>query len=69
MKKINVCFYILLLLLIQVFFTDTIIYFTDIQYAIANIIASVINIGIAIYCIKKKYIKIEIHFNKWILYL
>ncbi len=65
MKKINVSFYILLLLLIQVFFADTIIYFTNIKYEVASIIASVINIVLAIYCIKKKYIKIEIHFNKW----
>lgn len=65
MKKINICFFILLILFIQVILTDTLIYFTHISYGIANVIASVINISFAILCIKKKWIKIETNFNKW----
>lgn len=65
MKKINLCFFILLVLFIQVILTDTIIYFTHLSYGIANIIASVCNVAIIILIIRKKWIKIETDFNKW----
>ena len=65
MKKINICFFILLILFMQVILTDTLIYFTHIHYGIVNVIISVINVFLAILCIKKKWIRIETNFSKW----
>ncbi len=65
MKKINFSFFILLILLIQVIFTDTIIYFTGLGYIIANVIGLVFNVALIILFIKKKWIKIKSDFCKW----
>lgn len=65
MKKINLSFFILLILFIQVIFTDTLIYFFKLNYIIANIIAFVLNIMLIILLFKKKKIQIKNDFNRW----
>ena len=65
MKKVNLSFFILLILFTQVIFTDTIIYFTKLNYIIANIIALGINAILVSILIKKKIIKVENNFSKW----
>ena len=65
MKKINLSFFILLIFLVQVLFSDIIIYFTGMRYIFANIIGLVLNIACILVIIKKNLIKIKIDFNKW----
>ena len=64
-KKISLSFFLLLLFIIQVIFTDTIIYFTHIKYIVANLISILLVTLLIIFLTKKKLIKIEKHFNKW----
>ena len=65
MKKISPSFLALLILLIQVVFSDIIIYFTGLMYIIANVIGLTLNIGLIVLFIRKKWIKIEHDFCKW----
>ena len=65
MKKINLSFFILLILFIQVILSDTIIYFTHINYGFANLIGLVINVVLIVFLIRKKYIQINSNFSKW----
>lgn len=65
MKKINICFFILLVLFIQVILADTTIYFLHLPYSVGNVIASVLNISAIVFCIRKEWIKIESNFSKW----
>ena len=65
MKKINLSFFVLLVLFTQVIFTDIIIYFTNLRYIIANVIGLTINIILIVLLIKKKIISIKLDFNKW----
>lgn len=65
MKKINICFFALLLLFTQVIICDNLIYFFKTSYLISNIIALIVNIGISTLLIKKKKIKIESNFSKY----
>lgn len=65
LKKINICFFLLLVLFIQVILADTIIYFTQLRYIIANAIALAVNIALIVFLIRKKIIKLESNFNKW----
>lgn len=65
MKKINFSFFMLLILIMQVIFTDIIIYCTGMRYAIANVIGLAINIVLIILFIKKKWIQIKSDFSKW----
>ena len=65
MKKISPSFLALLILLIQVVFSDIIIYFTGLRYIIANVIGLTLNIGLIVLFIRKKWIKIEHDFCKW----
>ena len=65
MKKINLCFFALLVLFTQVIICDNLIYFFKASYLIGNVIALIANIGIFAILIKKKKIKIETNFNKF----
>lgn len=65
MKKINLCFFALLILFTQVIICDNLIYFFKASYLIGNIIALIVNIGIFAILIRKKKIKIETNFNKF----
>lgn len=65
MKKISPSFLALLILFIQVIFTDVIIYFTGLRYIIANVIGLTLNIALIVLFIRKKWIKIEHDFCKW----
>lgn len=65
MKKINLSFFILLTIFMQVILTDVIIYFLKLPYGISNIIASVINVGFIVFLTLKKIIKIQTNFSKW----
>jgi len=64
MKKINLCFFILLILCVQVILSDTMIYFLNLSYGIANIIASILNVLLVILFIRKKWVQVETNFNK-----
>lgn len=65
MKKINLCFFALLILFTQIIICDNLIYFFKASYLIGNIIALILNIGIFAILIRKKKIKIETNFNKF----
>lgn len=65
MKKINLCFFILIILLTQVVICDNLIYFFKANYIIGNIIAVLINAVIVTFLIKKKKIKVETNFHKF----
>ena len=65
MKKINLSFFILLTIFMQVILTDVIIYFLKLPYGLSNIIASVINVGFIVFLTLKKIIKIQTNFSKW----
>ena len=65
MKKINLCFFILLILCMQVILSDTMIYFVKLSYGIANIVASIVNLLLIIFFIRKRLIQIENNFNKY----
>jgi len=63
MKKIHASFFMVLLVYLQIIFTDNLIYLLQVRYLYANIISLVINILIV--CLVRKYIKLEINFNKF----
>jgi len=63
MKKIHASFFIVILVYLQIIFTDYLIYFLQIRYLYSNIIALAINILIV--CLIRKHIKLEINFNKF----
>lgn len=62
---INISFYVLLLLLIQVIFSDIIIYFCGFKYVIAQMMALLINVIFNIVLVKKEIINIKCDFEKW----
>lgn len=64
-KNINLSFYVLLLLFVQVIFSDTIIYFSKIKYIYAQIISFIPNLIINYILIKKRVIEIKSNFEKW----
>ena len=64
LKEINISFFLLLVLFMQVIISDTIIYFFNARYIVAQIIGLIINIIINILLIKKVY-KIKHDFSKW----
>lgn len=64
-KEINFSFYILIILFMQVIFSDLVIYFFSVKYMLAQVIGLVINILFNIFILRKKIIKVKSDFNKW----
>ncbi len=63
--KIEISFFVLLFLFVQVIISDFIIYFSGMKYAIAQLISLFLNSAICFTLIKKEKIGIVNNFEKW----
>ncbi len=63
-KEVNISFYLLLILFMQIIISDFLIYFTGIRYIFAQAISLIINIIINIILIKTS-IRVKNDFSKW----